>query len=446
MQSEDTIVAVSTPAGRGGLGVVRLSGEGARAIVQAMLGDIELRPRHATFSHYRDGDGALLDEVVATWFAAPHSATSEDVVEIGAHGAPVLLEALVQDACRRGARLAEPGEFTRRAFLHGRLDLSQAEAIGDLIAAHTLYQARTAARQMQGAVARLLGPLHGQLTELIARLEAGIDFADNDVSVLSPAAIGAALDALQQELARLRSGFGRGRWVREGLRLALLGRPNAGKSSLFNRLLQRERAIVTPEPGTTRDVIEEEFSWEGIPVRLVDTAGIRRPEGRAEELGIEKSWEAAADADLVLGIFDRSQPPEAADHELMARVAELPRAVLVWNKSDLAAAAGWEGARGGYAVSALTGAGCEALRIGIREQILPAAGHESEYITNARHAQQLEWAAVEIEQARAGVGQIPHEVLLVNLYEALHALDAITGQTTVEDILGIIFSTFCIGK
>jgi tRNA modification GTPase len=443
---EDTIVAISTPAGRGGLGVVRLSGDRARALAGAMLGGIELRPRHATWARYRDRDGALLDEVVATWFAAPHSATAEDVVEISAHGAPVLLEALLRDACERGARLAEPGEFTRRAFLHGRLDLSQSEAIGDLIAAHTLFQARTAARQMEGAVARLLRPLHLQLTELIARLEAGIDFADDDVSILPAAEVAAALDAARRQLAGLQSGFARGRCIREGMRLALLGRPNVGKSSLFNRLLQRDRAIVTPEPGTTRDVIEEEFSWEGIPVRLVDTAGIRTPQGQAEQLGIEKSWAAAADADLVLGVLDRSQPPTAADHDLLARLAAMPQALLVWNKSDLTRAAGWESGQDGFTVSALTGEGCAALRAGVRERILPTADHESDYITNARHAQQLALAAGELEQAAAAAGQIPHEVLLVNLYEALHALDAITGQTTVEDILEIIFSTFCIGK
>jgi tRNA modification GTPase len=299
---------------------------------------------------------------------------------------------------------------------------------------------------MEGAVARLLRPLHRQLTELIARLEAGIDFADDDVSVLPAAEVAAELAAARQTLAGLQSGFARGRCIREGMKLALLGRPNVGKSSLFNRLLQRDRAIVTPEPGTTRDLIEEEFSWEGIPVRLVDTAGIRTPQGQAEQIGIEKSWAAAADADLVLGVFDGSLPPTAEDQQLLARLAAMPQAVVVWNKNDLARAGGWARERDGFAVSALTGAGCEALRAGVRERILPAAGHESDYITNARHAQQLALAAGELEQAAAVAGQVPHEVLLVNLYEALHALDAITGQTTVEDILGIIFSTFCIGK
>ncbi|MGH9414537.1 MAG: tRNA uridine-5-carboxymethylaminomethyl(34) synthesis GTPase MnmE [Terriglobales bacterium] len=446
MAATDTIVAVSTPPGRGGLGIVRLSGRAAKAIAAAMMGAIRLQPRHATWSEYRDRDGELLDEVIVSWFPAPHSATAEDVIEISAHGAPVLLDALLRDACARGARLAEPGEFTRRAFLNGRVDLAQAEAVGDLIAAHTLFQARTAARQMQGSVAQLLHPVHLQLTELIARLEAGIDFADDDVTVLADRPLRDELGAIGVALGSLEAGFVRGRTVREGIRLALLGRPNVGKSSLFNRLLRRDRAIVTAQPGTTRDLVEESLDWDGIPVALVDTAGIRVPEGEAEEIGIQKSWQAAADADLVLAVFDTSCPPTREDEALATRLAELPQAVRVWNKQDLAPAAGWARREDAFLVSARSGEGLEALRAGVRSRLLPAAGGEASYITNARHAQQLQLAAQFVERAAAAAALVPHEVLLVDLYEALHALDAITGQTTVEDILGVIFSTFCIGK
>ncbi|MGH9487793.1 MAG: tRNA uridine-5-carboxymethylaminomethyl(34) synthesis GTPase MnmE [Terriglobales bacterium] len=446
MAVSDTIVAISTPPGRGGLGIVRLSGPQAHAIVQARFAGAPREARRATWARFRDDSGEPLDEVILTWYAAPHSATGEEVVEISAHGAPVLLEALLRAACEHGARLAEPGEFTRRAFLNGRLDLTQAEAVGDLIAAHTLFQARTAARQMGGSVARLLRPLHQQLTELIARLEAGIDFADNDVSVLDDEHAAADLASLGCALEELLGGFQRGRTVREGLRLALLGRPNVGKSSLFNRLLRRERAIVTAQPGTTRDVVEEMLDWDGIPVQLVDTAGIRDPEGEAEQIGIQKSWEAAADADLVLAVFDTSRAPDGDDAALLVRLAEMPQAVRVRNKCDLPAARGWEQEGDTYAVSALSGAGIEELRAGVRKRVLPAAGGEAGYITVARHAQQVRLAGEWLGRAAAALGTVPHEVLLVDLYEALHALDAITGQTTVEDILGVIFSTFCIGK
>lgn len=446
MPETDTIVAVSTPPGRGGLGVVRLSGPSARAIASALFAGITFRPRHATLAQYRDPSGALLDEVILTWFQAPHSATAEDVVEISAHGAPVLLDALLRDACTYGARLADPGEFTRRAFLHGRLDLAQAEAVGDLIAAHTLFQARTAARQLQGSVAHLLRPAHQQLLELIARLEAGIDFADNDVTVLADDALRAALAAIQSTLAALAAGFQHGRFVREGIRLALLGRPNVGKSSLFNRLLRRERAIVTAEAGTTRDLVEDSLDWDGIPVQLVDTAGIRDPKGEAEHLGIQKSWQAAADADLVLAVFDTSSPPTPEDSSLEARLATLPQALRVGNKCDLPQARGWSFGGEILVVSALTGRGLEELRAAVRHRLLPAAGSEAAYITNARHAQQIQLAIGFLSKCLTAVGAVPHEVLLVDLYETLHALDAITGQTSVEDILGVIFSRFCIGK
>ncbi len=448
--SADTIAAISTPPGRGGLGVVRLSGPEALAIVERLLAR-RLEPRRATWAELRDAEGALLDQVVATSFPGPGSATGEDVVEISAHGSPVLLQALLEAALAAGARLADPGEFTRRAFLNGRLDLAQAEAIADLIAAHTLHQARSAARQMGGSVARLLRPAHDRLTQLIARLEAGIDFADDDVGVIADEVLSAEIAAVRAALEALAAGFTRARALREGLAVALVGRPNVGKSSLFNRLLERERAIVTAEPGTTRDLIEDSLDWEGLAVRLRDTAGIRPPAGEAERLGIERSWQAAADADFVLAVFDASQPPGPDDRALLERLRTLPRALAVRNKSDLPASPAWAApewslAPAALAVSARTGAGLDALRRAVREAALPPAGADSDAITNLRHARQIALALDHLGRAAAAAGRAPHEALLVDLYDALHALDAITGQTTVEDILGIIFSTFCIGK
>lgn len=456
-----TIVAISTPAGRGGLGIVRLSGAASLPIARELLQLGPVEPRRAQLARFRDADGAVLDEVIVTWYQSPRSATAEDVVEISAHGSPVLLNALLERAMTCGARLAEPGEFTRRAFLHGRLDLTQAEAVRDLIDAHTLFQARTAARQMQGSVACVLRPLHRRVTELIARLEAGIDFADDDVSLIDEQPLRRELAALQAECERLAASFTHGRTVREGVTLAIIGRPNVGKSSLFNRLLSRPRAIVTAEAGTTRDLVSESLDWEGIPVRLVDTAGIRAPEGEAERQGIEKSWEAAADADLVLAVFDGSEPLTVADRDLLSRVAEWPQAVVVVNKSDLRSTPGAKtGApqpeflpafsgepERGYWLSAKTGEGVEHLRAQVRQRLLPESAAGAEFITNARHAQHLSAAGACFGRGfEAAAAHWPHEVLLVDLYAGLRELEAITGQTTVEDILGVIFSTFCIGK
>lgn len=455
-ETEDTIVAIATPPGRGGLGIVRLSGAQARSIAAGLLDAHDLRHGQARFARFRDRDGAPLDEVLATWFQAPRSYTAEDVVEISAHGSPVLLAALVERALEAGARLAEPGEFTRRAFLHGRIDLTQAEAVHDLIDAQTLFQARTAARQLGGSLAHRLQPLKERLKELIALMEAGIDFADDDVSCLRYDQILDRIGPLTGELATLLEGFRQGRTIREGLVMAILGRPNVGKSSLFNRLLDSDRAIVTATAGTTRDLVSESWNLDGIPLRLVDTAGIRDAEEEAEQIGVRKSWQAVADADLVLAVMDRSVAPTAADCQLLERAGSLPAVEVVLNKSDLpeAWAECWDQAlaralpgRAPVAVSAVTGAGLADLRAALVRRVLPDLGHSSEFVTNIRHAEHLRRCRQALIRAGAGAEiMVPHEALMVDFYEALAELDAITGQTTVEDILGMIFSTFCIGK
>lgn len=453
---EDTIVAIATPHGKGGLGVVRISGAEALAIAGRLLALPPLQPGQVRLARFCDHDSATLDEVLVTWFRAPRSYTAEDVVEISAHGSPVLLAELVERALEAGARLAEPGEFTRRAFLHGRIDLTQAEAVRDLIDAQTLFQARTAARQLGGSMARRLQPLKDRLKELIALMEAGIDFADDDVSYLEYDQILDRISELATALARMIEGFRQGRTIREGLVLAIVGRPNVGKSSLFNRLLQTDRAIVTAVAGTTRDLVSESWSLDGIPLRLVDTAGIREATEEAEQIGIRKSWEAVADADLVLAVLDGSTAPQEEDRSLLRHAAEIPGVELVLNKSDLPAAspAEWKlviekllPGRTALPVSAVTGAGIDELRHALRQRALPDMGHSSEYVTNIRHAEHLRRCREALIRAGAGAeSMIPHEVLMVDLYEALTELDAITGQTTVEDILGLIFSTFCIGK
>ena len=401
------------------------------------------KPWTATLAELVDDSGHVIDEVVSTFFAAPRSYTAEDLVEISCHGSPVVLRFAVERACAAGARLAEPGEFTLRAYLNGRIDLPQAEAVRDLIDSTTLYQARVAAQQLEGSVSRRIKPSKEQLVELIALLEAGIDFAEDDISVAPAEEILRRLDPVAQALGQLISTFDYGRLVHSGITLAIVGRPNVGKSSLFNRLLEQDRAIVTEIPGTTRDVVSEVVAIEGIPIRFVDTAGIRTGQDLVEKLGIERSYQAMADADVTLVVLDLSQPIEAGDLALINRAKLQGRYILVGNKSDLQRLA--EPPEEYVTVSAVTGRGIDQLR----EKIVPAAAREQEsgFITSLRHEQLLRESAEALEQARKAVHLgIPHEMLLLDLYAALRPLDAITGATTADDILNRIFSTFCIGK
>ncbi len=388
-----------------------------------------------------------VDEVLITLFPGPASYTGEDVVEISCHGSPPVLRFVIERAVQLGARLAEPGEFTRRAFRHGRLDLVQAEAVRDLIDATTLYQARVATRQRAGALSAKLRGAKERLLGLIALLEAGIDFAEDDLEVAGESEILARLARLREEVSALAAGFVVGKIVRGGLKLAIIGRPNVGKSSLFNRLLERDRAIVTPVAGTTRDAISETASFAGIPVELIDTAGIRATDDAIESEGVQRSWQAVLEADCALMVVDLSEPPTAADQKLWERARQSCPALLVGNKLDLAPRNA--SFLGDLRVSAKTGAGVELLRSAIRERVLPGldALQEGSFVTNIRQEEFLRSAAGALDKASSAVEQrVPHEMLLLDLYEALQALDSITGATTLDDILQRIFSTFCIGK
>jgi tRNA modification GTPase len=515
---DDTIVAIATPPGRGGIGVVRLAGPEARTVALPMLrlrhdlepghavfgeliepcgSDIPVRPLETTESASEQAaepppprtgvsapHGQRIDEVVVTYFAKPHSYTTDDIVEISAHGSPVVLRHIVEIALSRGARLAEPGEFTMRAFLNGRIDLTQAEAVRDLIDSQTLYQAKVAAQQLEGALSRRLQPIKQKLVELIAVLEAGIDFAEDDVSVMPADQILKHVSAVRTPLEELGNSFAYGKLVHEGLTLAIVGLPNVGKSSLFNRLVERERAIVTATPGTTRDLVTETVAIGGIPVKLVDTAGIRAALDEAESIGIQKSMEALADADLVLVVLDASKTTSDEDQQMPAQVAERT-AILVENKTDLANAdpttfqgkagiagssereghdfsraatalegTGFEPASAGekpirVRTSALTGEGIAELRAAILRHLTgdSASSAESGFLTNARHQSLVRDSLAGLDRAEAAVqNKIPHEMLLLDLYGALRPLDEITGATTNDDILNLIFSRFCIGK
>jgi tRNA modification GTPase len=477
-----TIAAISTPPGRGGIGIVRLSGPMATSIA-AQLASLRQPLEHgrARLADVLDAtdelaapdsrsDATRIDEAIVTFFAAPHSYTAEDMVEIAAHGSPVVLQLLLRRALDLGARLAEPGEFTQRAFLAGRLDLTQAEAVRDLIEAQTLTQARQAASQMGGALSRRVMPVKQSLVELIALLEAGIDFAEDDVDVTSQAEIARRIEELTPPLAALEASFARGRIVHDGLTLAIVGRPNAGKSSLFNRLVERDRAIVTATPGTTRDPVTERISLDGIPLELVDTAGLR--EGlcenldEAEQLGIHRSREALADAAIVLVVLDATQPLNDEERRLLDAL-EGRSALVVINKSDLVEAGrllpdcatllgapsiprtvrdGWE-AIYPVATSALTGEGIATLRERILALATGGAAEEPGMLTSLRHHQAIAAALAALsDAAQANAAAIPHEMILLDLYRALGALDSLTGQTTSDDVLNLIFSTFCIGK
>ena len=504
MNLDDTIVAIATPAGRGGIGVVRLAGIRAREIAAPMLRlRHDLKPGRAVFGELVEQCGAgaaarekpgitecdsarapsgnpvarnsseepssssrrntragapapperRIDEVVVIYFAKPHSYTTDDIVEISAHGSPVVLRHIVELCVAAGARLAEPGEFTMRAFLNGRIDLTQAEAVRDLIDSQTLYQAKIAAQQLEGALSRRLQPIKKKLVELIAILEAGIDFAEDDVSVMPDATILTRMNDVRAPLEQLSATFAYGKIVHEGLTLAIVGRPNVGKSSLFNRLVERERAIVTATPGTTRDLVSETVALGGIPVKLVDTAGIRDALDEAESIGIRKSMEALADADLVLVVVDASQGETAEDAELL-RQAEGRAMVVVENKSDLRAEKISTSRKTGetwgthlcVCTSALTGAGIGELRGEILKHI-GGTQSESGFLTNVRHHGLIQDSLAALGAAKNAVtAKVPHEMLLLDLYNALRPLDAITGATTTDDILNLIFSTFCIGK
>ena len=471
---DDTIVAIATPVGRGGIGVVRLAGARALEIAAPMLrlkhelepgraihGELVERCSEAAELRSAGQPGAAvptlalaesqrIDEVVVTYFAKPRSYTTDDVIEISAHGSPVVLRHIVELCVAAGARLAEPGEFTMRAFLNGRIDLTQAEAVRDLIDSQTLYQAKVAAQQLEGALSRRLQPIKKKLVELIALLEAGIDFAEDDVSVLPDATILDHIAAVQSPIEQLSATFAYGKIVHEGLTLAIVGRPNVGKSSLFNQLVERERAIVTATPGTTRDLVSETVAIGGIPVKLVDTAGIRHALDEAESIGIRKSMEALADADLVLVVLDASQG-ETAEHAELLRQADNRPVIVVGNKCDLGSDGQWSVASGQRFVrtSALTGEGIAELRAEILHHIGGETGMQAEsgFLTNVRHQGLIQDSLAALDVAKKAVaGKVPHEMLLLDLYNALRPLDAITGVTTTDDILNLIFSSFCIGK
>ncbi len=455
----DTICALATPAGRSGIAVVRLSGPNAFAILEgiftpsikvansvpgtAVLGKI-LNPQN----------NCEIDEAMVTRFRSPRSYTGEDMGEISLHGNLVLVAALIESICSLGARLAEPGEFTMRAFLHGKIDLAQAEAVRDVIDSTTLYQAQVAGRQRAGIVGQGIRPVKEQLVNILVQLESAIEFGEEDIELQGRVEIDRKLEGIRETLMNWIESFRRGRLIREGISLAIVGGPNVGKSSLFNALLAQQRAIVTDIPGTTRDLISESLNMNGIPVRLQDTAGIRESVNPVEQIGIERSRQAMVDSDALIVVGDVSRPLSRKDLEIGEQLDGL-RYIVVLNKCDLETK--WtetdKRAFGGYGksieVSCKSGLGIQALRDLVFEEIMGPKGIESDgmMITNIRHCRALEAARAEIGHAVLALREgLSEEFALSNLHRALGHLGEITGETGVEDLLGAIFSQFCIGK
>jgi tRNA modification GTPase len=455
----DTIVAVATPPGRGGIGVVRLSGPAAHIIAGALVTCAgPLRPRRATFTKVRlkapldvaqDGpelvpvaSGETIDQIVATFFPAPHSYTGEDVIELSAHGSPVVLHRIVSAAMDHGARLAEPGEFTLRAFLNGRIDLMQAEAVNDLIDAVTPLQARSAFDQLDGTLTRKIAEIDAALFDLIARLEASVDFPEEGYHFVDPTALAQALDALIERLIALSHDGRRGRMIRDGLRVAIVGEPNAGKSSLFNALAGTARAIVTEVPGTTRDLVTEVVDIEGLRVTLVDTAGLRETDDPVEVEGVARARQSIAVADLVLLVQDRSRPRsdsnKVLEHSKVLCIANKIDCVAVWDEADA------------VPVSALTGAGVAELRRRIVAAIDIDPLTDQPAITNVRHVALVDRAHRALVRARAAAlaegGSLSEEFVLADLADARAALEEVSGRRASDELLAHIFSRFCIGK
>jgi len=447
-----TLAAVATAGGRGGVGCVRISGPEAYAIAQGLIltrkglklpGDG--RPRFGTFL---DADGRALDHGYIVAFVPERAYTGEPTVELWAHGSPPVLEALIRAAVARGAELAGPGEFTYRALRRGRLDLARAEAVRDLVAARTAYQARVAFTQVGGAVARRLAPLREALVDLVARGEAAIEFADETETHLAAGGLSRGLAAALASARSLLIEAHRGRIVREGAVVALSGVTSVGKSSVFNRLLGSDRAIVSPIPGTTRDTLEETVDLEGIPVTVIDTAGIRLPGDAIEEEGVRRARMAVGEADLVILVLDAGRGLRDDEREVLTeRFSDGRRGtIVVANKIDLAPSGArgvpWPGA---IPISALTGEGLDSLRAAIRETLCGAGPRESPVLTDVRQAAALETAVRALDRATEAL-PLGEEILLEDLRAALSALGEITGEVANDDLYDRIFSTFCIGK
>jgi tRNA modification GTPase len=458
MFRHDTIAAISTPPGRGGIGIIRLSGPLALEIASVVFHTKSHKPLDAPgrvqFGRIVDSAAdELIDEALLTYFKAPHSYTGEDVIEVSCHGSPVILRRVLDVLIRGGARISEPGEFTFRAFLNRRLDLAQAQAVRDCINAQTVYQARVATRQLEGALSKRLTPAKDALVEIIIHLESSVEFVEDDISPAAASALRERLEHIIEVLKEVAASFAFGRFVKEGFDLAIVGRPNVGKSSVFNRLIGTDRAIVTELPGTTRDALYESTAIGGVPVRLIDTAGIRETSDVVESLGITRSRTAIADADITLLVLDASAPLSDDDWRLLSDVPS-ERCLVAVNKIDLPGLLDGETLRLAAKsdvlyISAMTGEGFDKLieAILVRLSGDDIVERDDIMITDARQYTAVMQTIARLNEARNLMIQRElEEVVLLKLHGALQSLGEITGETLTDDLLEHIFSTFCIGK
>ncbi len=444
----DTIAAISTPAGVGGIGIVRLSGINAAAIATRLAGPVPA-PRMAGYRTFADLDGTEIDQGILLYFPAPHSYTGEDVVEFQCHGSPMTLSMLLARLLRQGARTAEPGEFTRRAFLNGKMDLAQAEAVVDLINSSTETAARCALRSLKGEFSRQINHLLDRLLQLRVFVEAAIDFPEEEIDFLDDQQLVSSVADIRSELRGILKIAGSGRVLREGLEVVIAGLPNAGKSSLLNRLAGLERSIVTPQPGTTRDTVDCVIDVDGMAVRVTDTAGLRLSSDVAEQQGVERAWQSVVEADLVLYVIDLTQGISSTDHSNLARL-EVPNILIVWNKNDIKECTDLAPSECGFeqvSISAKHAVGLDAIHRHIRRIGGMTATEEGLFLARQRHLEALERSLTYVDQAYSSLGAgRSGELIAQDLRDAMDELGKLVGTMTPDQLLGEIFANFCIGK
>lgn len=448
IDSDDTIAAIATPPGQGGVGIVRVSGPLAAPVAERILGRVP-PARRAELLPFRGTDGAVLDEGIALFFPNPHSFTGEDVLELQAHGGPVVLDMILEAVLAHGARPARPGEFSQRAFLNGKLDLAQAEAVADLIESGSRQAARSALRSLQGEFSRRIQSLVERLIELRMYVESAIDFPEEEIDFLSGGEVSTRLRGVRQELAEVQSAARQGRLLREGMTVVLAGRPNAGKSSLLNALAGQESAIVTEIPGTTRDILREQIAIDGMPLHVIDTAGLRESEDRVEQEGIRRAWAAIEGADRVLLVVDDTVGLGEEERAILARLPDGLPVTVVCNKVDLSGRPVGEGRDElgpEIRLSARSGEGLDALRGHLKRVVGYEQAAEGSFMARRRHLEALTAAAAHLEQAAGRLAEGAGELVAEELRLAQRHLSEITGEFTSDDLLGRIFESFCIGK